>query len=68
MVDLLLAGLLLAQAAPCGIYGSPSSPGGCSMPAPDGGSYLLQQLPGQPLWVQPPIDQFPTNTDNTDNP
>jgi hypothetical protein len=68
MVDLLLsAGLLLAQAAPCGTYGSPSSPGGCSLPAPNGGSYLLQDVYGQ-TWVQSPINQFNDNTyPNDDN-
>ena len=73
MVDLLLsAGLLLAQVPMCGTFSStPSSTGGCSMPAPSGGSYLLQELPGGQIWVQPPINQptpfpYPTNTDNDD--
>ena len=51
MIDLLLTGVLIAQAATCGIYGTPDSPGGCSLPSPDGGSYLLQSVNGQ-MWVQ----------------
>ena len=67
MVDhLLSAGLLLAQAAPCGTYGSPSSPGGCSLPAPNGGSYLLQDVYGQ-TWVQPPIQVAPFTPSDSDS-
>ena len=70
MTDLLLTGaVLLAQAAPCGTYGTPSSPGGCSLPAPNGGSYLLQTLQGGQIWVQetpgprPSFNTYPNDTD-----
>jgi len=43
--------LVIAQAATCGLYGTPNSPGGCSLPSPDGGRYLLQDVNGQ-LWIQ----------------
>ena len=29
----------------------PNSPGGCSLPSPDGVRYLLQEVNGQ-LWIQ----------------
>jgi hypothetical protein len=51
MTSFLVAGALIAQAATCGLLGTPSSPGGCSLPSPDGGSYLLQNVNGQ-MWVQ----------------
>lgn len=67
MVELFLLAQSLVPM--CGTFSStPSSTGGCSMPAPSGGSYLLQELPGGQIWVQPPINQFDsdysTNTDN----
>ena len=43
--------VLIAQAATCGLYGKPSSPGGCSLQAPDGGTYYLQTTFGQ-LYIQ----------------
>jgi hypothetical protein len=47
----LIPTILIAQAATCGLYGTPSSPGGCSLPAPDGGTYYLQNTYGQ-LYIQ----------------
>jgi hypothetical protein len=47
----LIPTILIAQAATCGLYGTPSSPGGCSLPASDGGAYYLQNTNGQ-LYIQ----------------
>ena len=47
----LIPALAIAQAAACGLYGTPATPGGCSLPAPGGGSYLLQESFGQ-LYIQ----------------
>lgn len=69
MTDLLLTGaVLLAQAATCGTFGTPGSPGGCSLPAPGGGDYLLQTVPGGQLWVQPPIEAAPYSPSDTAEP
>ena len=53
--------LVIAQAATCGLYGTTESPGGCSLPSPDGGRYLLQDVNGR-LWIQerrPPLQINP---------
>ena len=66
MVELVLLAQSLVPM--CGTFSStPSSTGGCSMPAPSGGSYLLQELPGGQIWVQPPPLNFDNNTNTYPN-
>ena len=68
MTSFLVAGVLIAQAATCGLLGTPSSPGGCSLPSPDGGSYLLQTIQGGQVWIQQTPDSYQSDDDFNPSP